>query len=206
VPRRVTSAGAEACGAETSGWALGVTETLPDLCMASRLRASCSQVKNPSPAWREVFGMALMDPLSLLCRLATSVPPPCLRTLRHAGVLAPASPARGGRLAPQRPQAAAAGDKPGRLDHGGATARGRSLWRVPFAVDVLACPTCQGRMKLLALVKRSLQTHAGRVRGGAPGEFWRQTRRAGERRAIGRACSCPLWCHLRRQTATLQAL
>jgi hypothetical protein len=33
-----------------------------------------------------------MDPLSLLCRLATSVPPPRLRTIRYAGVLAPASP------------------------------------------------------------------------------------------------------------------
>ena len=35
-----------------------------------------------------------MDPLSLLCRLATSVPPPRLHTIRYAGVLAPASPWR----------------------------------------------------------------------------------------------------------------
>jgi hypothetical protein len=33
-----------------------------------------------------------MDPLSLLCRLATSVRPPRLHTIRYAGVLAPASP------------------------------------------------------------------------------------------------------------------
>ena len=33
-----------------------------------------------------------MDPLSLLCRLATSVPPPRLHTVRYAGVLAAASP------------------------------------------------------------------------------------------------------------------
>ena len=32
-----------------------------------------------------------MDPLSLLCRLATSVPPPRLHTVRYAGVLAAAS-------------------------------------------------------------------------------------------------------------------
>jgi hypothetical protein len=68
-----------------------------------------------------------MDPLSLLCRLATSVPPPRLHTIRYAGVLASASPWRS-RLAPQPPQAAA-------------------------AVDVLACSICQARMKLLALVK-----------------------------------------------------
>jgi hypothetical protein len=41
-----------------------------------------------------------MDPLSLLCRLATSVPPPRLHTIRYAGVLAPASPWRS-RLAPK---------------------------------------------------------------------------------------------------------
>ena len=31
-----------------------------------------------------------MDPLSLLCRLATSVPAPCFHTVRYAGVLAAA--------------------------------------------------------------------------------------------------------------------
>jgi len=35
-----------------------------------------------------------MDPLSLLCRLATSVPPPHFHTVKYAGVLAPASPWR----------------------------------------------------------------------------------------------------------------
>jgi hypothetical protein len=35
-----------------------------------------------------------MDPLSLLCRLATSVPPPRFHTVRYAGVLAAASPWR----------------------------------------------------------------------------------------------------------------
>lgn len=33
-----------------------------------------------------------MDPLSLLCRLATSVPPPRLHTIRYAGGLAPGEP------------------------------------------------------------------------------------------------------------------
>jgi hypothetical protein len=60
-----------------------------------------------------------MDPLSLLCRLATSVPPPRFHTVKYAGVLAPASPWRS-RLAPQLPQAAAAGDKAGRPAHAGA--------------------------------------------------------------------------------------
>jgi hypothetical protein len=35
-----------------------------------------------------------MDPLSLLCRLATSVPPPRHHTVKYAGALASASPWR----------------------------------------------------------------------------------------------------------------
>jgi hypothetical protein len=93
-----------------------------------------------------------MDPLSLLCRLATSVPPPRLHTIRYAGVLAPASAWRS-RLAPQSPQAAAASDERGRLDHAGGYRPWSELLARTFAVDVLACPRCQGRMRLLALVK-----------------------------------------------------
>ena len=93
-----------------------------------------------------------MDPLSLLCRLATSVPPPRLHTIRYAGVLAPASPWRS-RLAPQPPPGPAANDEPGRPDHTGGYRPWAELLARTFAVDVLACPTCQGRMKLLALVK-----------------------------------------------------
>ena len=60
-----------------------------------------------------------MDPLSLLCRLATSVPPPRFHTIHYAGVLAAASPWRsrisakpplGGRRSRRRK---AAGTSPG---------------------------------------------------------------------------------------------
>jgi len=94
-----------------------------------------------------------MDPLSLLCRLATSLPPPRLHTIRYAGVLAPASPWRR-YLTPQAlPQAPAASDEPGRPDLAAGYRPWAELLARTFAVDVLACPTCQGRMKLLALVK-----------------------------------------------------
>jgi Putative transposase len=94
-----------------------------------------------------------MDPLSLLCRLARSVPPPRLHTIRYAGVLAAASPWRS-RLAPQAlAQAPAASDEPGRPDLAGGYRPWAQLLARTFAVDVLACPTCQGRMKLLALVE-----------------------------------------------------
>ena len=93
-----------------------------------------------------------MDPLSLLCRLATSVPPPRLHTVRYAGVLAPASAWRG-RLAPASPAQAAASDEPDRPDHAAGYRPWAELLARTYAVDVLSCPTCQGRMKLLALVK-----------------------------------------------------
>ena len=94
-----------------------------------------------------------MDPLSRLCRLATSVPPPRFHIVKYAGVLAPASRWRS-RLAPaSAAQAAAASDEPGRPDHAGGYRPWAELLARTFAVDVLACPSCQGRMKLLALVK-----------------------------------------------------
>ena len=94
-----------------------------------------------------------MDPLSLLCRLATSVPPPRLHTIRYAGVLAAASAWRS-RLAPQSPpQGTTANDEPGRPHHAGGYRPWAELLARTFAVDVLACPTCQGRMRLLAVIK-----------------------------------------------------
>jgi hypothetical protein len=43
-----------------------------------------------------------MVPLSLLCRLATSVPPPRFHTVKYAGVLAPASPCVDDLLRPRK--------------------------------------------------------------------------------------------------------
>jgi len=96
-----------------------------------------------------------MDPLSLLCRLAASVPPPRFHTVKYAGVLAPASSWRS-RLA--RQARGCAFDEPGagkpRIPRAGA--HGHIPWaellRRTFAVDVLECPRCQGRMRLLAMV------------------------------------------------------
>jgi hypothetical protein len=94
-----------------------------------------------------------MDPLSLLCRLATSVPPPRFHTVRYAGVLASASPWRS-RIAPKPPPeaAAATGESETPKRAGGYRPWAELLART-FGVDVLACPKCQGRMKLLAMVK-----------------------------------------------------
>jgi len=93
-----------------------------------------------------------MDPLSLLCRLATSVPPPRLHTVRYAGVLAAAGPWRS-RLAPLLPpEATTASYEPETPRRAGGYRPWAELLARTFAADVLACPRCQGRMKLLALV------------------------------------------------------
>ncbi len=46
-----------------------------------------------------------------------------------------------------------AGDKPGKPAHAGAYRPWEELLARTFAVDVLVCPRCEGRMTLLALVK-----------------------------------------------------
>ncbi len=96
-----------------------------------------------------------MDPLSLLCRLAASVPPPRFHTVKYAGVLAPASAWRSRIARPPTPTAAsedvaAEARKPKRAGY----RPWAELLARTFAVDVLECPKCKGRMKLIALVKK----------------------------------------------------
>jgi hypothetical protein len=95
---------------------------------------------------------APLDPLSLLCRLATSVPPPRFHTVKYAGVLASASKLRA-RIAPPPPTATVAPkDEPRTPKRIGGYRPWAELLARTFALDVLECPTCHGRMKLLAMI------------------------------------------------------
>ena len=96
-----------------------------------------------------------MDPLSLLCRLATSVPPPRFHTIHYAGVLAAASPWRS-RITPPLPPTAENVEPEKRVRKSGYRPWAELLQRT-FAVDVLTCPSCQGRMRLLAVVKNPVE-------------------------------------------------
>ena len=94
-----------------------------------------------------------MDPLSLLSRRAASVPSPRRHTVRYAGVLASASKLRP-RLAPKK-EAPEGGKGESKCSHG----RGRGtywpwadLLKRTFAVDILSCPRCGGRLRLVAVV------------------------------------------------------
>ncbi len=95
-----------------------------------------------------------MDPLSLLCRLATSVPPPRFHTVKYAGVLAPASSWRS-RVVPSRAPAdpAAATESPPKAPKRAGTYRPwAELLKRTFGIDVLGCPKCAGPMKLVAMI------------------------------------------------------
>lgn len=102
-----------------------------------------------------------MDPLSLLCRLATSVPLPRFHTIHYAGVLAAASPWRS-RLTPSLPPIAEDVEPEKRVRKSGYRPWAELLQRT-FALDVLSCPSCHGRMKLLAVVKNPLSMARGQA-------------------------------------------
>jgi len=91
------------------------------------------------------------DPLSLLSRLAASVPAPRLHTVRYAGVLASASKLRA-RLAPKPAVALKPTADVPESPRRGAYRPWAELLKRTFGFDVLTCPRCSGRMKLLALV------------------------------------------------------
>ena len=111
-----------------------------------------------------------MDPLSLLCRLAASVPPPHFHTVHYGGVLASASPWRS-RLIPEI-LAATDPARPGRCPGYRPWAE---LLRRSFAIDVLVCPKCQGRMKLIAVVKSPISIARYLTAVGEPTEVPRRS-------------------------------
>lgn len=136
-----------------------------------------------------------LDPLSLLTRLCASVPPPRFHTVRYAGVLASASKLRS-RIIPEPP---AESSEDVREEPTPPPRRCRyrpwaELMMRTFAVDVLCCPRCKGRLRLVALmtepkeIRRYLRALGERtdapVRSPARGPpYWRSRalrRRAGE--------------------------
>jgi hypothetical protein len=120
----------------------------------------------------------LLTPDELIARLATLVPPPRVHAVRYHGVFAPNSKGRS-RIVPQpasppvpeQPEAGhhlvhdepAAGPVPasrGETPRRDPDLEPARIYRVPwadllkkvFAVDVLACPDCGGRLQLIAFI------------------------------------------------------
>jgi len=109
-----------------------------------------------------------LDPLSVLCRLATAVPPPLLPYVRYGGVLSAASKLRA--LVVPPPPSVIVAPLDSHADANGADeplarkpkpASHRSVYRPwaellkrSFAIDVRTCARCGGRAKLIALVTK----------------------------------------------------
>ncbi len=96
-----------------------------------------------------------MDPLSLLCRLATTIPPPRLHGVRYSGVLAPAAKLRPliVPLPPPPPQGDAAKPASTPPTHRCAYIPWAILAKKTFKEDIDRCPKCGGKMKLKSLVQ-----------------------------------------------------
>ena len=132
-------------------------------------------------AWRDGTRELVFEPVEFLERLATLTPRPEANLLLSPGLLAPRARWRGqvvayGRAeheprttAPQLPQ-------PGGPDRAGKKSREKNsprgwtwaaLMQRAFALDVLACPHCGGRLRLIATlhdpaVIRKILAHLGR--------------------------------------------
>jgi putative transposase len=114
--------------------------------------------------WRDGTTHVVFEPLELLEKLAALVPPPRIHQVRYHGVLGPA--ARDRPLVVPAPRDLQSGraclpmDAPAQERNTGLkkAAPGTTLpWaeliRRVFAVDVLECPRCGGRMKILAAIQ-----------------------------------------------------
>jgi hypothetical protein len=96
-----------------------------------------------------------MDPLSLLSRLAASVPPPRFHTVHYAGVLGAGSPWRPC-ISPESSESPQPTPRTQRRPRKDRQYRPwAELLARTFAVDVLTCPRCHGPMRLLAVIKDS---------------------------------------------------
>jgi hypothetical protein len=119
--------------------------------------------------WRDGTTHLAFDPVEFLGRLAVLVPRPRINLLIYHGVLAPRAAWRSkivprtvsadGGVACSHEPTDTTGRRPEEtLDAAGRRARGRlwaDLMQQTFAVDVLACSRCGGRLRLIALIEQA---------------------------------------------------
>ena len=102
--------------------------------------------------WSDGTTAVEMDPLSLLCRLAASVPPPRFHTVRYSGVIAGASKLRSRVVPTPKAPLVKEGEEASAPKRGCRYIPWADLMMRTFKLDVLECPRCQGRLKMLAMV------------------------------------------------------
>jgi len=112
--------------------------------------------------WADGTTHLRFDPVELLERLAALTPRPRINLILYHGVLAPRAAWRGQVV--QRPGAGEAERAvitaaPAAGDEGNVGRPGDRLWadlmQRSFSLDVLACPRCGGRMRLIALIDQA---------------------------------------------------
>ncbi|MFN2444699.1 MAG: transposase [Vicinamibacterales bacterium] len=115
--------------------------------------------------WADGTTHLVFPPTAFLERLAVLVPRPRINLVLYHGVLAPRAAWRREivpRTAPSAPAEAAAPPAPGAAvtaaDSRDRGWRWADLMRRAFDVDVLACPWCGGRLRLLAVLEASAVT------------------------------------------------
>jgi hypothetical protein len=107
-------------------------------------------------AWRDGTKAVLFEPLELIERLVALVPAPLGNLVRYHGSLAPGAKLRS-RIVAAGPAPRRAGSHAGcEAEESGEEASRRLSWaelmKRVFATDVLECPRCSGRMRLVATI------------------------------------------------------
>jgi Putative transposase/Transposase zinc-binding domain len=114
--------------------------------------------------WADGTTRLRFDPVALLARLAVLIPRPRINLLLYYGVLAPRARWRAAVVASARSEwsDAPAGSGPADSDGSGQPGcrrPGAYLWadlmRRTFGIDVLECPRCGGRLRLIALIEQA---------------------------------------------------
>jgi hypothetical protein len=117
-------------------------------------------------AWRDGTTSVVLEPLDFIARLAALIPPPRSNLVRYHGAFAPAARLHRKLVRPAPPLIASARGhtRPGSR----APLRRRLLWaelmQRTFGTDVLECPDCGGRRRVIALIDdpfviRAILTH-----------------------------------------------
>jgi hypothetical protein len=114
--------------------------------------------------WSDGTTHLRFSPVELLERLAVLIPRPRINLLLYHGVLGPRAAAQSRIVAFGKPEKAGAttdrgaGPVPADGTHGGPPGgrRWADLMRRSYGLDVLACPRCGGRLRLVALIEDRL--------------------------------------------------
>ena len=108
-------------------------------------------------SWDDGTTHLVFAPVAFLARLAVLVPRPRVNLVLYQGVLAPRAAWRAA-VVPRRSPAVAASRETGTRPGAGRGWRWADLMRRVFEIDVLACPGCGGRLRLVAVLDASAAT------------------------------------------------